>query len=76
MVIINLKKKYHLYYIMDDFEILVFYKCRRCRLKKEKYEYEINVQNRNWIFKTCKVCRSKYKSIPTKFNTPIIKNYC
>ena len=59
-----------------DFEILILFKCKRCKIKKEADEYDVNFENRNYIFKTCRVCRNKYKSIPTKFNNKIIIDYC
>lgn len=60
-----------------DYDIIILYKCRKCRLKKEADEYGVNIENKNYIFKTCKVCRTKYISnITNKFHNKIINNYC
>ena len=60
-----------------DYDIIVLYKCKVCKAKKEADEYDINIGNRDYIFKTCKVCRSKYKSnITNKFHNKIIIDYC
>ena len=60
-----------------DYDIVILYKCRKCKMKLEADEYDINIENRHYIYKTCRICRAKYRTkLQTKFNNKIIIDYC